>query len=197
MKRLLAALALAAFITALVAIALGSASSGGDDKEASSTTVRTLPRTTARPTTTAPAPRARAIRLGAVGAYDPEGDDHENDDLAPQAVDGDSSTFWRTEHYTHGFFKKGVGLLLDAGAGRTITKVTVSTDGAGSSAQIRLGRTTTGPFRAVTPVKPLEGTTNFPLEKGSAGRYVVVWITGVPPALGEAHVTEVRAFGTT
>src|SRR5205814_466109 len=137
-NRLLAAAALAAFIGALAAIAISS--TGGGDKQSATTIARTTTRATTRPTTTASPPRARAVKLTAVGAFDPEGDGHENDDLATQAVDGDPATFWNTEHYTHGFFKKGVGLVLDAGRPRTITKVIVSTDSAGSRAQIQVGK---------------------------------------------------------
>src|SRR4029079_2547394 len=106
------------------------------------------------------------------GAYAPEGDGPENDHLAPRAVDGDPATFWKTEHYTHGFFKKGVGLVLDAGKPRTISKVVVSTDATGGArAQIQIGRNPNGPFRAVSPDRQLSGSTTFRLAKGSAGRY--------------------------
>jgi hypothetical protein len=195
-NRFLAAAALAVFIAALVAIALGSHSSGGGN-DAATTGSTTIRRATTRQTTTAPPPRDRAIPLQAVGAYDPEGDQHENDDLAPLAVDGDPATFWKTEHYTHGFFKKGVGLVLDARKPRTISKVVVTTDATGGTrAQIRIGRNPNGPFRAVSPDRQLSGSTVFTLTKGSAGRYVVVWFTALPPAVGEGHVNEVRAFGS-
>jgi hypothetical protein len=196
MKRVLATVALAGFVAALVVIAFTSASGGGGDT--STTTAPTTRRTvTTRPTTTAAQPTARRpVKLSAVGAYDPEGDDTENDDLAPLAVDGDSSTFWKTEHYTHGFFKKGVGLILDAAAPRKLSRVVVTTDAAGSKALIQLGRNPNGPFRAVSKERPLNGRTVFPLVAGAAGRYVVVWITGLPSDTGEAHVTEVQALGS-
>jgi serine/threonine kinase PknH len=192
MKRLLAAVALIAFFVILFVIV-----SRGWDRGGKKTTTTTTTRTTTRPATTrrtrttrAPNPR---IRLSAVGAYDPEGDGHENDDLAPLAVDGDATTFWKTEHY-HSFGKTGVGLVLDARRVRPIDRVVVSTDTAGSSAEIELGRKPTGPFRLVSRAQPLTGTTVFKLAKRSAGRYVVVWITALPGAAGEAHITEVRAF---
>lgn len=193
MNRFLAAAALAAFLGALVVIAISS--TGGGDEHAATTIAQTATRATTRPTTTSSQPRAQAVKLSAVGAYDPEGDGHENDDLATQAVDGDPATFWKTEHYTHGFFKKGVGLVLDAGRPRTISKVIVSTDSAGSRALIQVGRNPNGPFRPVSAEQSLSGATTFTLAKGSAGRYVVVWITQLPQAIGEAHVTEVRAVG--
>lgn len=195
MNRLLSALALAAFIAAMIAIAVSSMSSGGGSSSPATTTTAPVPTVTRpTPTTTAPPPKPVPVKLSAVGAYDPEGDGHENNSLAPLAVDGDPSTFWKTEHYTHGFFKKGVGLVLDAGRRRALSRVVVRTDASGASAQIMLGNDPAGPFHPVSADRPLRGTTGFPLRKGAAGRYVVVWVTALPQAVGEAHITEVRAF---
>jgi hypothetical protein len=176
-------------------IVIASTTSGDSSPAETTTTATTIAVEPTQPATTVSAQSAPPVKLAAVGAYDPEGDGHENDDLAPLAVDGDASTFWKTEHYTNGFFKKGVGLVLDAGRTRALARVTVSTDGGGSSAQIELGDSPTGPFRPVSADLPLNGATTFRLKKGAAGRYVVVWITALPKAIGEAHVTEVRAVG--
>jgi hypothetical protein len=192
-NRLVAAGALATFLVAMLVIVIASATSGGG----SSSTQRTTAATTAtQPATTAPPPpppKQVAVKLTGAGAYDPEGDGHENDDLAPLAVDGDPATFWKTEHYTKRFFKKGVGLVLDVGRSLGLSQVVVKTDGRGSSAQIQLGNNPAGPFHAVSADRPLTGTTTYKLNKGAAGRYIVIWITALPQALGEAHVTEVRA----
>ncbi len=200
MKRIVAGGALAVFIAAMAAVAISSATSGGGGSASSpattAATTTTPPVITTAPVTTAPAPKPVRVKLTAVGAYDPEGDQHENDSLAPLAVDGDPTTYWKTEHYTNGFFKKGVGLVLDAGSHRTISTVVVSTDGAGVRAQIELGDDPAGPFTAVSPVKALSGRTAFALRKGAAGRYVVVWITALPAAIGEGHVTEVTALAS-
>jgi len=192
MKRLVAAGALLAFFVALLVIVLTSAGGGG--KSETTTVAPTTRAVTTRATTTTAAPANPRVKLSAVGAYDPEGDGHENDDLAPLAVDGDPTTFWKTEHY-HSFGKTGVGLVLDAGRPRPLARVLVSTDSAGAAAEIEVGNNPNGPFHLVTSVKPLAGTTSFKLAPRTRGRYVVVWITSVPTAAGEAHVTEVRAFG--
>ncbi len=198
MNRLVAAGALAAFLVALIVIVIVSATSGGgSSSERTTSALSTTVTRTTRPTTTGTQPpRQVAVKLTGTGAYDPEGDQHENDDLAPLAVDGDPTTFWKTEHYTKGFFKKGVGLVLDAGRSLGLSKVVVETDGRGSSAQIQLGNNPAGPFHAVSANRPLTGTTTYTLNKGAAGRYIVVWITATPRELGEAHVTEVRATAT-
>jgi hypothetical protein len=194
MNRLLAGAALVAFLAAMAAIAFGSAISGGGGSKTTAA-VRTIRTAGHRTTTTVPV-RAKAVpvKLTGAGAYDPQGDGHENNELAPLAVDGNPATFWKTEHYTHGFPKTGVGLVLDAGRRVPLTHVTVGTDGPGSSAQIELGDSPTGPFNPVSPARPLNGLTNFVLTKGAAGRFIVVWITALPAATGEAHVTEVHAW---
>jgi hypothetical protein len=192
MKRLLAAGALAAFFLALLIIVV--TSRNGNDKADTTTSAATTTRAvTTQPTTTAK-PGSPRVKLTAVGAYDPEGDDHENDDLAPLAVDGDTSTFWKTEHY-HSFGKTGVGLVLDAGKPRPLARVQVSTDSAGAAAEIEVGNNPNGPFHLVTSVKPLNGTTGFKLAARTKARYVVVWVTSLPSTAGEAHISEVRAFG--
>lgn len=198
MNRLLAAGALAAFIAAMIVIALASLDSGDGGTHAVSTVVstRTLGRT--QPTTTVAAPkRPRRIVLVAVGPYDPPpGDGTENDDQVANAVDGDATTFWSTEHYTHGFFKPGVGIVLDAGRTRPIARVVVATDEPGSRAEIQLAERPTGPYRVASADQALEGTTTFALKRGTSGRYVLVWLTALPSATGEGHVNEVRAFGS-
>ena len=175
----------------MVVIVIASATSGGGST--ATPTTRAARTATQSTTTTAPRPPKRvAVKLTGARAYDPEADGHENDDLAPLAVDGELTTFWKTEHYKR-FFKKGVGLVLDAGRRLGLSRVVVKTDGRGSSAQIQLGNNPAGPFHAVSADRPLTGTTTYTLKKGAAGRYIVIWITALPQELGETHVTEVRA----
>jgi hypothetical protein len=193
MKRVLAAAGLAAFFVAMLVIVL--TSSGGNDKPETTLTSPTKKRAVTRKvTTTKAAPKALRVKLFGLGAYDPEGDGHENDELAPLAVDGNASTLWKTERY-HSFRKTGVGLVLDAGKPRPLTRVLVSTDSAGASAQIEVGNKPNGPFHRVTAVKLLDATTGFTLAARTKGRYIVVWVTSLPPRADEAHITEVRAFG--
>jgi len=193
-NRLLAGGALAIFIAAMAAIALSNVGSKSSETQPTTTAPATKPVTRPRPPK--PPPRPARLELVALGPYDPDGDGTENDAEVGKAVDGDASTFWSTEHYTHGFFKPGVGIVLDAGRRRPITRVLVGTDDAGSRAEIRLGNQPTGPYRVVSADKPLQpGTTGFPLKRGSTGRYVLVWLTALPTATGEGHITEVRAIG--
>ncbi|HEY7692669.1 MAG TPA: hypothetical protein VH816_10050 [Gaiellaceae bacterium] len=193
MNRLLAGGALAVFIAAMAVIALTNVGSDGGETAATTTVATT--RAVTRPRRPAPPPKPARIKLVAVGPYDPPpGDGTENDAEVANAVDGDATTFWSTEHYTHGFFKPGVGIVLDAGKRRRITRVLVATDEAGSRAEIQLADRPTGPYRVVSADKALEGTTAFPLKARAAGRYVLVWVTALSSSTGEAHLNEVRAL---
>ena len=189
--RLLAAGALAVLLLALGwAVANGleeddAASQAPPKRETVATTTRPKP---AKP----PAARARFVKLTAAGAFDPEGDGHERDEEASLAVDGNRSTFWRTERYSR-FFKTGVGLVLDAGRAVRVRQVVVDSATPGVRAEIRIGSSPTGPFTRVSPAKTLTARTTFPVA-GRIGRYVVVWVTGLPPeSAGEVAEVRVRA----
>ena len=191
--RLLAAGALAVLLLALGwAVATGlneddAASQAPPTRQTVASTTRPKPKPAKRP-----AARARFVTLTAAGAFDPEGDGHERDEEASLAVDGNRSTFWRTERYSR-FFKTGVGLVLDAGRAVRVRQVVVDTGTPGVRAEIRLGSSPTGPFSRVSSAKTLTARTVFPVA-GRNGRYVVVWVTGLPPeSAGEVAEVRVRA----
>jgi hypothetical protein len=187
---------LAAGALAFLLLALGWAVANGlheDDAASQAPPTRETVVTTTRPKpTTRPVARARFVKLTAAGAYDPEGDGHERDEEASLAVDGNPSTFWRTERYSR-FFKKGVGLVLDTGRRVRIRQVVVDSRTPGVRAEIRIGSSRTGPFTRVSPAKTLTARTTFPVA-GRTGRYVVVWVTTLPPeSAGEVAEVRVRA----
>jgi hypothetical protein len=187
--RLLAALALAAFLASLgVAVALGLSSGESDAVRA--------PVARAATTTTPKKPRKKAkpklapfVKLTAVGAFDPEGDGRERNEEAAFAVDGREDTAWRTEHYSS-FFKSGVGLVLDMGRRARVERVVVDSPSRGSSAQIKLGDSPQGPFRVVSARRPLAARTDYPVAR-QAGRYVLVWVVGMPDD-SATEISEVR-----
>ena len=190
--RLAAAAALVAFLVSLgAAVMLGL----GDDESAAVRPPVPTTRTTT-PVREKPA-RSKAapwVRLTAVGAFDPEGDGQERNEEAPLAVDGRATTSWRTEHYSS-FFKSGVGLVLDMGRRARVERVLVDSPTRGASAEIQLGDSPQGPFRAVTAARPLTPRTSFAVPRRT-GRYVVVWVVGMPQD-SAAEVAEVRVRART
>ena len=187
---------LAAGALAVLLLALGWAVANGLDEDdaasqAPATRETAVPTTRPKPTTR-PVARARFVKLTAAGAFDPEGDGHERDEEASLAVDGNRSTFWRTERYSR-FFKTGVGLVLDAGRRVRVRQVVVDSATPGVRAEIRIGNARTGPFTRASPAKTLTARTTFPVA-GRTGRYVVVWVTALPPeSAGEVAEVRVRA----
>ena len=76
-----------------------------------------------------------------------------------------------------------------------VERVLVDSPTPGSSAEIQLGDSPQGPFRTVTPSRPLTARTSFIVPR-RAGRYVVVWVVGMPQD-SAAEVAEVRVRART
>jgi hypothetical protein len=134
------------------------------------------------------------VRLSGVTAYDPFGTGGEHDDEAPLAADGDPATRWTTQQYTDNVLgKAGVGVVLALPRSEQLSRVRVSTDTPGFRARIQVGASKLGPFRDASITRPVNGVTTFPIKDGVEGRYVVVWITELPPGSDRAHVNEVQA----
>ncbi|MGZ4258320.1 MAG: protein kinase domain-containing protein [Gaiellaceae bacterium] len=137
-----------------------------------------------------------AVHLAGVSGYDPEGDGSEHDPAAKLATDGNDATYWETEHYrssSFGGLKSGVGLLLDAGRTRKLSKITITSDTPGFTAEIKAGSSPTGISSVVSGSQTVGRTTTFSLH-GATARYYVIWITALPSG-DVAHVNEVTARG--
>jgi hypothetical protein len=188
--RVLAAVGLALLFVGMAGVVLAARGSH-DDAQAP-------PAQTAGPAAGPPAaeprrpaqPALRAVALTPVGAFDPEGDGSENDDLAAAAADRDPTSSWRTERYSS-IFKDGVGLVLDAERPLRLARVVVSTETPGFVAEIRVGASPDGPFRPASAGRTVAGRTVFALRRARS-RYVLLWITDLPDGTA-AQITEVRA----
>ena len=187
--RLLAAAGLVALFGGMAFIVMGE--SGDDGAKTAAPATATKAATTAQPPVEKPpTPAPTRIVVTGVGAYDPEGDKSENGGDARLATDGNAKTAWKTEHYRSTFHKSGVGLVLDAGRPVKASRVVVTTETPGYSAQVQVGDSASGPFSPVSGSKKTASRTTFALQH-RGGRYVVIWITSMP-AGGEAAVNEVR-----
>jgi serine/threonine-protein kinase len=134
------------------------------------------------------------VALSGITGWDPDGTLGEHDSEAPLATDGDESTAWETEGYQStlaALGKDGVGLLLDSGEESEAREVVVTTDTPGFVARIQTGSSADGPFRDVSDSRPVGTSTTFELDD-AADRYLVVWITELPPGL-RARLNEVTA----
>jgi eukaryotic-like serine/threonine-protein kinase len=142
---------------------------------------------------TTTAASATTVQLNGVGAYDPYGDQTEHDSVAGNATDGDPGTYWNTEHYSGGLNKPGVGLVLDAGASKRLTELSIRSGTPGFTAVIKSGPAQGGPFATVSSSQTVSGSATFTLHGGSA-RYYVVWITNLGPN-PSVEIDEVTAKG--
>ena len=183
--RLLAAAGLIALLGGIGAIVI--TTGGTKDRQARAPAATTAPTPTSTPTPK-PLPTVKTAVTG-VGAYDPEGDQSENDGDAGLATDGNRATAWKSERYRSAFTKTGVGLVVDAGRPVKASHVVVTTETPGYTAQVRVGASPEGPFVAVSEPKVTRPRTTFVLRPRS-GRYLMLWITSMP-ATGEAAVNEI------
>jgi serine/threonine protein kinase len=146
--------------------------------------------------------------LTPVGAnsFDPFGSNrNENGDQAKYAIDGDPSTFWHTDFYFNypkfGNLKDGTGLILDMGAAVRLSQVVVQF---GTSCcahvQIEIGNDASltpsalSSFTEVQSSATAAGTTTFNVTSSVTGRYVLIWITYLPPLAGSANRYEAMIY---
>ena len=142
---------------------------------------------------------SKPIKIVSATDFDPVGDGTENPATAPLAIDGNSSTAWRTVTYYDPLEqqKQGVGLLLDLGSSHKVSEVSVSFLGQPTSFEVLaaaqdVSSAPTG-LAGLTKVggKNDAGThADVTLAKPVTTRYLVVWLTKLP-AVGGNYVGQV------
>ena len=133
------------------------------------------------------------ITLTAARAFDPYGSGGEHDSYASRATDGNPQTYWDTEHYNSGLGKPGVGLVLDAGAGKKLGSITVHSSTPGFTAEILAGNTVGTGMKVDSATQTGGATTTFPL-RGATARYYILWITNLG-SNSSVRIEEVTAKG--
>ncbi len=137
------------------------------------------------------------IRPARVVSFDPDqdgGPPEEYPELVPLATDGDPATSWRTLRYNDGPalapYKAGLGLLLDLGKETDVGSVAVTLDGSPYDLSLLAA-----PAGAQAPTG-VQGLTTVAASTGASGevtlagkqpvttRYLVVWLTALPPVAG-------------
>ena len=128
------------------------------------------------------------VPLGRVGIrdFDPFGADHqENPGQVRNAVDDEPTTAWATQAYKSADFsglKPGVGLLLDLRTRRDVHTVTVALTAAGADVELRVSDAPPATSDRMSLVAASKGKQVAVLRPpaGTAGRYVLVWVTKLP-----------------
>jgi len=139
----------------------------------------------------APGP-PKPVALASVEDFDPPpGNGEEHSAQVRRAYDGDANTAWTTLRYnsaTLGRLKPGVGLVVDLGQPSTVREVRLQLVGVGTSLQIRAtdAETSSPPmvtdgYRVLAAKSNLDGAETIQLENATRTRYVLVWLTELPP----------------
>jgi len=140
-------------------------------------------------------------------SFDALGNDGGDEDgaQAKYVIDNNPSTFWHTDYYltypTFGNLKKGTGLILDMGEQVRLNQVVVQF-GASCCAdvEIEIGNNNTpvpstlGTFTEVASSTSAHGSTVFNISSKTAGRYVLIWITRLPPLTGSPGEYEAQVY---
>jgi eukaryotic-like serine/threonine-protein kinase len=188
-------------VIALTGLIIGINALAGSDSPSASGSTPTADAGTTPDTTDAPAavpPKPVPIAGDQVRIIDPDGDRTELDE-AEKVVDGDDNSSWDTDRYfrsaNFGNKKAGMGVLLDLGQPREVSDVQVQLSTRGASLELRAGSIDPGegrqgdrqivssytrigePYDADSATK----VTFSGFQPGQKFRYLLVWITKLPP----------------
>ncbi|WP_020574634.1 protein kinase family protein [Actinopolymorpha alba] len=158
----------------------------------------TSPKNTPSPSASSAAARGTPVAIAGARDYDPppEGNGEEHPNEVQLAYDGKPGTAWRTMSYRGdprlGRLKDGVGIWFDLGSVQEVSSVELTLVGTGTDLELRAApeEASSAPAAADDWQKVAEsegaGTqVTLNLEKPSRTRYLLVWLTKLPPDGGE------------
>lgn len=158
----------------------------------------------------APADTIGPLTITAAGDFDPGGNQEEHPEKVALAHDGDPSTSWVTSTYKGspalGNLKKGVGLWVDLGEVKDVESVSLILPYKGSDLGLYVPRevdSSTAPeeldgWRRIGGVKDAGTSASITPEQAEQARFVLVWLTSLPPAGDDSYrggVSEIEVRG--
>ncbi|MGH8892060.1 MAG: hypothetical protein ACRDWY_01935, partial [Actinomycetes bacterium] len=135
------------------------------------------------------AARVRPLELSAVTTFDPPpGNGDENPERAELAIDDDTGSAWPTLTYEDPFgptgLKDGVGLILDLGRPRDVSRVAVAVQGGATDLEVRVagdeGSTLDDYQPFDEPANNADGRTVLRSDEPVRARFVLLWLTSLP-----------------
>ncbi|MGW3358171.1 protein kinase family protein [Streptomyces bungoensis] len=146
----------------------------------------------------------KPIAIAGARDFDPFGDQSEKPGDIGKAYDTSTASYWQTDFYLSpkfGNLKSGVGLILDLGKVQQVGKVTITFVGQ-TSVELRAAGADAGAeptsFSAYTKVADGSGTSVVLKPKSLKSRYLLVWLTQLPPD-NEGHwrgrVADIKVTG--
>ncbi len=166
------------------------------------------PPTNSPSSSSAPAAAASVVLTPvSANSFDALGNDGGNEDGsgAKYAIGNNPGLFWHTEYYftypAFGNLKKGTGLILDMGKQVRLSQVVVRF-GASCCAdvEIEIGNNNNpvpsalSTFTRVASSTTAHGSTTFDVSSKATGRYVLIWITRLPPLAGTSSQYEAQIY---
>lgn len=152
------------------------------------------------PNTSSGAPRTvtpgTPVKIVAIHDFDPQGNPpQENPQTVQNAIDGNPSTYWQTSTYFGnpklGGLKSGVGMLLDLGSDKPVGSVAVTLVGSPTSLELYAAPAgtiaapiSTNALHKVGSVAAADTSARFHVTPQVRTRYLVVWLTSLPPVAG-------------
>jgi hypothetical protein len=197
-----------AIISTVIVLVLAVAGLVGWSLSHRSTPPAAAPPTHGPSSSSAPAAAASVVLTPvSANSFDALGNDGGNEDgaAAKYAIDNNPSTFWHTDYYltypNFGNLKKGTGLILDMGKQVRLSQVVVQFGGSCcADVEIEIGNSNTpdpsalGTFTEVASSTSAHGVTAFNVSSTATGRYVLIWITRLPPLPGSAGEYEAQIY---
>ncbi|HEY2576175.1 MAG TPA: protein kinase family protein [Streptosporangiaceae bacterium] len=131
---------------------------------------------------------------------------HDNPGKTALAIDSNPATAWYTDYYignpVFGGLHKGTGFVLDMGKADKISQVQVQFGpNVGADAQIKVTNSATAPaplagasLPTVAQANDVGNTHTFTFKHSVTGRYIVIWITKLPPKTGSSNEYQVEIY---
>jgi serine/threonine protein kinase len=200
-----------AVISALIVLVLAAAGLVGWALNHRSTPAASAPPTRGSSSSSRPsAPSGAAwvvLTPTSANSFDALGNDGGNEDgaAAKYAIDNNPATFWHTDYYLNypvfGNLKKGTGLILDMGKQVRLSQVMVQfAASCCADVEIEIGNdnnpvpSSLSTFTEVASSTSAHGSTTFDVSSDATGRYVLIWITRLPPLAGSAGEYEAQIY---
>jgi serine/threonine protein kinase len=160
------------------------------------------------PSSSVPSAAASVVlRPVSANSFDAWGNDGGNEDGndAKNAIDGNPGTFWHTDYYLTypklGNLKPGTGLILDMGRQVRLSQVVVQFGRTCCAhVEIEIGNydnpvpSALSTFTELSSSNTAAGTTTFDVTSNKTGRYVLIWITYLPPLAGSPGEYEAQIY---
>jgi serine/threonine protein kinase len=156
---------------------------------------------TAHPRKTTAAPVVATTVLSPAGASS-----HDNPGKAALAIDSNPATAWYTDYYignpVFGGLYKGTGFVVDMGKTDKISQVQVQFGpNVGADVQIKVTNSATPPgplsgasLPTVAQASDVGNTHTFAFKHPVTGRYIMIWITKLPPKTGSSNEYQIEIY---